>query len=209
MIETGFQFIIFLLIALCSGLLFPAFYAIIGSPQYFPNPDVGHNFPNVQQLGVSKNAMLFRWYGAWLCRKQNQFERDHDKTRRHTIPTGAKHGINIILRTSYGRTVKMSQSECRSEYIVLLPGETGMIEFVDANSVQKAEYLTPSSASNRASMPISPYKAFGLCSVCTSFWFMLFALFAGHNIGLFPVQIFWLSPIAYAVTAWAAQSYEL
>ena len=209
MIEVGIQFIIFFIIALCSGLLFPAFYAIIGSPQYFPHPEIGHNFPNVQQLGVSKNGMIFRWYGGWLCRKQNEFEHDHDKTRRHAIPIGAKYGANIILRTSYGRIVKMTQSECRSEYAVLLPGETGMIEYVNTNNAEKSERLAALLWASRASMPISPYKAFGLCSVCTSFWFMAFSLLAGYHIGLFPIQMFWLSPMAYAVTAWASQAYEI
>jgi hypothetical protein len=208
MIETAIQFVVFLTIALCSGLLFPAFYAIIGSPQYFPDPEIGHNFPNVQQLGISKNGMIFRRYGEWLCRKQNEFEAKYNKSRRFAMPHGASKGSSIVLKTSYGRVVKMCKSKCEAEYITLLPGETAFLEFVTDKGVPVQAYLT-NPISHRSSMPISPYKAFGICSVCTSFWFMLFALLAGHNIGLFPVQIFWLSPIGYAVAAWASQSYEI
>ena len=209
---------IFFAIAFLSGLFYPVFYAIIGSPEFIPNPEAPQ-FEDARILGISKPGMIFRWYGAWLCRKQNEWEATHDKSRNFVVkkPDDA---IGIRVDTSYGRTGLKPKSVIQNESVwgvTLLPGELATLNYrVDGGLVgqplgkEKIDAFTPTNPNfDRLNIPLSIFKALGLCGACTVFWFMLINLLAGFFIGLFPGWLFWFILPAYGLSIFASKQYEV
>jgi hypothetical protein len=58
-------------------------------------------------------------------------------------------------------------------------------------------------------MPLSIYKALGLCNFCTVFWFMFFSLVSACFLGLFPAGYFFLILPAYGLAIWGSQLIEI
>lgn len=225
MIETGIQIFLFFIIAFLSGLFYPVFYAIIGAPSYVPHPQVGDKFPNVVQFGITKPSMIFRRYGKWLSMKQNEWEEKYDKSRKHAafvpmfsfsgeIITSYHRWLDISLTNKGGGlTVSFDSSEASNSTHVtttLLPGETAKLDYFDNSGKRQSIYLSPFTLSfDRAKMPLSPYKALGLCGTCTVFWMGLLSLGPACFLGFFPVYMFWFLPIAYGLAGFASTLYEV
>mgnify|MGYP003402804390 FL=1 len=225
MIETGIQIFLFFIIAFLSGLFYPVFYAIIGAPSYVPHPQVGDKFPNVVQFGITKPSMIFRRYGKWLSRKQNEWEQRHDKSLIQLIEVPL-FSFKGLLKTSYGRGFEMSYAnegdgiqislkriegvETTFVNARLLPGETALVEYVSNTGFSNVSLSTPAHPNfDRSKMPLSPYKALGLCGTCTVFWMGLLSLVPACFLGFFPVYMFWFLPIAYGLAGFASTLYEV
>lgn len=223
----------FFLIAFASGLLYPVFYAVIGAPAKFPHPSVPQ-FPGVQTLAISKPSMIFRKYGAWLCRKQNEFEFEHDDSLLNVFNIALDEkdyrNTKAVFSTSYGREsllhtipamwhkstgVQIVSSLMKNpkqwEVIVkTLPGETSAIEYTDGKGNRLTAYSTPMYPNfDRAKMPLSPYKALGLCGVCSVFWITFLFLTISAIAGLFPPWYFVFTPLAYGLAVWSSSLYEI
>lgn len=216
----------FFAIAFFSGMFFPVFYAIIGAPAYLPHPEAPL-YEDAQVLNISKPGMIFRWYGKWLCRKQNEFEELHDKSRIFAVkkPEGC---VGINVETSYGRTgLKVRKIPQNEGYwgLILLPGETAILNYqveknyhgkpVQQNSPLYEERQVMFTQTNptfdRTKMPLSPYKAMGLCNYCTVFWFMFAALISACFVGIVPFSYlasFLILP-AYGIAHWGSQMFEI
>jgi hypothetical protein len=231
MIETALHLLIFFALAFFSGLIYPAFYAIIGAPVYVPHPFVDPNF-GVQLLGISKPGMMGRWYGKWLCRKQNEFEREHDKSLisvfRIEIDGAGRIASKPYFRTSYGRESELHsipayfhpeigitilsslqpKPDLWEVKVKMLPGENAVIEYTDGE--RQTAYSAPLYPTfDRSKMPLSIYKALGLCGICTVFWFCFLSLGVGCMIGLFPLKMMLLTPVGYGLAVWASSLYEV
>lgn len=231
--DTAQHIISFFLIAFASGLLYPVFYAVIGAPAKFPHPSVPE-FPGVQILAISKPSMIFRAYGAWLSRKQNEFEFEHDKSLYSVFNIQLNKtdygSTKAVFSTSYGRSaqlhtipamwhksvgIQIISSLMRTpliwEVIVkTLPGETAAIEYNDGTGKRLTAYSTPLRPDfNRAKMPLSPYKALGLCGVCTVFWITFLSLSISAIAGIFPPWYFVFIPLAYGIAVWSSSLYEV
>lgn len=209
----------FFAIAFFSGMFFPVFYAIIGAPAYLPHPEA-ELFEDAQVLGISKPGMIFREYGKWLCRKQNQFEEQYDKSRRHfvTIKCVDSARLKYAIETSYGRDrgqvqdLKIERSPNAVRFSMrLLPGEMATVHCIDEGIGILGNTLQEFAGFDRAKMPLSPYKALGLCNYCTVFWFMLAALLSACFVGIVPFSYlasFLILP-AYGVAIWGSQLLEI
>lgn len=229
------EVIVFFVISYCSGLFYPAFYAMIGSPSYVKHPSLSDDY-QVMILGITKPSMILRQYGQWLCRKQNEFEFEHDKSLISIFNIALKKddykNTKAMFSTSYGRSsllhtipamwhksvgVEVISSLMKNpalwEVVVkTLPGETAAIEYNDGSGSGKwlTAYSTPLYPEfSRADMPISPYKAMGLCSICSVFWMLIISLAPGFIAGYFPLWCLFLVPSAYGVAALASKSYEI
>ena len=210
--EIIFHLFAFFGLAIASGLFFPVFYTIIGAPDLFPHPIAGAYNPNVQVLRISKPSMIFRGYGKWLCRKQNEFEEKHDRSRIHAVKK-PEDPIGAMVETSYGRTdVVLRNIPQNEEYwgVVLLPQENALLRWFDEKGLTYTENFLPIEPNfDRARMPLSIYKALGLCNFCTVFWFMLFSLVSACFLGIFPAVYFFFIPAAYGLAIWASQRIEI
>ena len=232
--DTAQHTISFFLIAFASGLLYPVFYAVIGAPAKFPHPSVPE-FPGVQILAISKPSMIFRAYGAWLSRKQNEFEFEHDKSLISVFALDVDEKdyskTKPIFSTSYGRSAPLHtipamwsksvgievvssllKNENRTWEVIVktLPGETCAIEFTHRSSKRVTDYSIPLHPDfNRAKMPLSPYKALGLCGVCTVFWITFLFLSISAIAGIFPPWYFVFIPLAYGIAVWSSSLYEV
>lgn len=220
MTETITHFFLFFALAFLSGLFWPAFHAMIGAPESVPDESAGLGAQFVKTLKISKPGMIFRRYGEWLCRKQNEWEKKYDKSLLYfaTILCHFPEKIIYSVETSYGRDgnsiqdFKIERSENKVTFLVkLFPGEESKFSCID-NGVPITGYFFPEFPGfNRSKIPLSPYKALGLCPNCTVFWIMLFTLIAACFMGLFPPSYFYyVGPIipAYGLAMWGTQIYE-
>lgn len=232
--QIAIELSMFIGLAFCSGLIYPAFYAIIGAPQYVPNPYVGHQFPGVQLLGISKPGMIFRWYGKWLCKRQNAFERKHDKSLIHFFHIDISNQGRIksqpYFRTSYGRESELHAipaiwhpdigisiilsthvgPDVWEVVVKLLPGESAAIEYTDIDGVRKTAYSEPMYPDfDRSKMPLSIYKVLGLCGLCFTFWLCAAIVIAGCIMGMYPFSLLYFLPVAYGVSVFASSLYEV
>ena len=220
--ETILYAVVYFAIAYATGLFYPVFYAIIGAPKYFPVPGIGQVFADVEELQLSKPGMVFRWYGRWLCRKQNEFEREHDKSLLHRAEVVVQNGIEgfkFEIETSYGRNnleelgvqATVQGGKTATFNMRLFRNESAMVKYMDGE-VEGTVVCSPVYPKfERSRMPLSPYKALGLCSACTVFWFMLPTLISACALGLFPcsfITSFIILP-AYGLAIWGSQTFEI
>lgn len=220
--ETITQSFLFFALAFLSGLFWPAFHAMIGSPESVPDESAGIGAQFVKTLKISKPGMIFRRYGEWLCRKQNEWEKRYDKSLLYeaTLPADIKSVMDVL--TSYGRLEnevvtarvlvdnheKLQPDEWRVS-AKLYPNEHAHIVYINKIGKQGQSVFKPLFPDfNRSRMPLSPYKALGLCQNCTVFWIMLFTLVSACFVGLFPPAYFWLILPAYGLAMWGTTVYE-
>lgn len=222
------QVIAFLLMGFLSGLLYPVFFQIIGGPMPKAETDIQRRYPETEELRVTKPNMILRAYGAWLAKGQNAWNDKYNKSLLHSVqipfsgfPSDEK---PLLLSTSYGRGGQLNSLSPRaiSEtgitclsvnqatgymwniVVKLLPGETCVINYNGEGGHVKPAYSKPLFPDWVPSkMPISPYKALGLCPTCTVFYFCAFFSGVGFFIGLYPGLTLLLFPGAYALASWA------
>lgn len=206
MTGTITHFLTFFALAYLAGLFWPVFHAIIGAPESVPDESAGMGAQLVKTMRISKPTMIFRCYGAWLCRKQNEFEKKHDKSLLHFAYALCHYPEKLLfsIETSYGRDansipdLRIERFENKVNFFVkLLPGESAMLSYKD-NDVPITGYFMPEFPGfDYSKMPLSPYKALGLCPTCSIFWIMLLTLISGCVLGAFPPLWFLLTPAAY------------
>lgn len=218
------QFAIFFSLAFVSGLFYPIFFFIIGAPKSVPDVSAGPAGAQfVKTMVVTKPGQILRRYGAWLCRMQNRWEQKHDKSLLHEaiLPEDMKSVIEI--GTSYNREetdIVTARTHCEGQDVVdegfwrisatLLPGEQASVVFYDCMEKRKQVAFQPLYPNfDRIKMPLSIFKAMGLCGGCTSFWLMLANLLAAFFMGMFPGWFFWFITPAYGLAIWASQQYEI
>lgn len=211
------QFFFFFFLSYASGLFYPIFHLIIGAPKSVPDESAGVGAQFVKTMAVTSPGHIFRWYGAWLCRMQNRWDKKHDKSLLHQafLPKAFKSVSDLI--TSYNRdsdvvipSYSHDENENRVVSAILLPNEQARILFVDVHGKeQQAAFVPVFPDFTRSKMPVSPFKALGLCGPCTVFWIMLTNLLIGFALGMFPGWMFWFIPPAYGLAIWAYQSYDL
>lgn len=220
--QTILYLLVFAALAFASGMFYPVFYAIIGSPALVPHPEA-QEFEQAQILGISRPGMIFRRYGIWLCRKQNEWAEKHDKARIHfaSVPkANANQDLRVDVQTSYMRSIaqiKHNYISANAAVIIeahLLPGESALVRYWDERNTEwegtivlkpKHPTFTPEQ------IPLSPFKALGLCPACTVFWFMAMTMLSAVCLHILPASYpasFLLLP-AYGIAIWGAQLYEL
>ena len=201
------QILTLCLVALGSGLMYPMIKTIIGYPILAQNPNLKMDFEA----------------GRWLCDQQNRFEKRHDLSRIHVIliPTNAE---KMRIETSYGRGgwlkacnineferlgFEVMQVDDRQTGILvqlrLFHGEDAMVDFQVGENTVKAVSEPFNKRFDRVMMPLSIYKALGLCGICTTFWILISNLLICYSIGLIDPWAFLLIPVLYGVSIWASK----
>ncbi len=217
------EILILVVVAFASGLLFPAFYAIIGAPALVPDQRAGIGAQFVKTMQITKPGMIFRAYGKWLCERQNAWEQDNDKGRFHIVKKPERY-LSLTLETSYGRDGHGMISIPKEGYfgVDLFPGESAILKYTrvkdytglpinqdsPVNEEKQLMFEPMYPDWDRSKMPISIYKALGICGLCTTFWILVFNITVCISFGLFSASIFWLIGPAYGIAAWASTLYE-
>lgn len=232
--DTIFSFVTILILGFVSGLAYVLFYQIIGAPMPKAVNDLQRRFPETEELVLTKPNMILRKYGEWLAAGQNAWNDKYNKSLLHSVSipfsATAKSPFKALIKTSYGRGgdlaslwpsaisetgVKCLTTNQATGYIwnvvlKLLPGETCVINYYDESGTLKSSYSKPLFPDWKPSnMPISPYKALGLCPTCTAFYLCAFFTGCGYFIGLYPAAFLLLFPGAYAVSAWAITTVKI
>jgi len=218
MAETAITVFTFFGLSFLAGFLYPVFYAIIGAPEQVLHPVAGQFNDRAKIHALKMPGMIFRRYGAWLCRGQDEHNRLHDKSLLHIVfmPLALleSHGIETSYNRARGEVVILSIGQVGTDWAVtlrLLPGETAAIDYQDRDGKAKRAFSEPAFPNfDPAKMPLSIYKALGLCGICTAFWLTLAVLLpACFVLHLFPASYFWLFVPAYGVSTFGANAYEL
>jgi len=228
-----FELLAFFVVAFLSGMFYSVFYKIIGAPIPKPAIENGRVYHQFERLQITMPNMIFRWYGAWLCRGQEAWQDKYDKSRLHTVrvPYSARLHSDSgrcvgLIKTSYDRgdeveditpdeicktgvqCLDVNQNSRYSWSVVLkmLPGETCYLSYWNERGVTETVYSQPLFPKwTHSNMPLSPYKALGLCPTCTVFWFMIIALISACCVGAFPQNPWYIGLLfpAYGLAAWA------
>ena len=228
--DISTQLLVFLGLSFAAGLFFPVFNAIIGTPEYRPHSFVGSVFPNVQELALGRPGMLLRRYGQWLCNKQNAFETKHNKALLHIVKLQLQDTSKVLfsIRTSYNRAEAITCKDYKGSLpnaievlnvVKTLDEVTIVMRLLPEEVASVSAYTSPTGSLigkanseevlpnfKRQYMPLSIYKAMGLCGVCTSFWLMLATLIPAMMLGAFTPWLFFLLPAAYALACAGAKS---